>query len=282
MGQISEKVRERLEKTKSELASTFRGLGKSFEKRAEEVKTAAAGKSEKMMENIGRSGKDWGRSAWTFTKENPISISLAGLGLGILAVMGMRRSDGVQKEVSPGEGEYPGAVGYETGNQWGYFSQEGVGMDQFSEKIKSGKEAATSVVGRAEEGMGQAREKARQAREKARQARERAREAGERVSRQAHRARSGFRQWVQDYPLLAGLGVAALGAVVGLLIPETRREEEIMGETRDEFMERTKEMGRSAAEQVKTTLKQAGEAAKEKVEETLEQGMEKTEEMRTE
>jgi hypothetical protein len=62
---------------------------------------------------------------------------------------------------------------------------------------------------------------------------------------------------MQDNPLLVGAGALVLGAAFGLAIPETERENELMGEARDSMVERAQDMARNAASQVQNV---AGDA----------------------
>ena len=82
------------------------------------------------------------------------------------------------------------------------------------------------------------------------------------MGRESHR-RSGFassdmgdyipaqlrRTW-NDTPLLIGAASAILGAIVGLMAPETNRENQLMGETRDNMLDTVQETVRDKVNQV--------------------------------
>src|SRR4051812_17414203 len=70
-----------------------------------------------------------------------------------------------------------------------------------------------------------------------------ARETAARAQRTARRA------W-NDNPLLIGAASALLGAIVGLAVPETEREHELMGETRDNLVETVQETVREKVSSV--------------------------------
>jgi ElaB/YqjD/DUF883 family membrane-anchored ribosome-binding protein len=77
-----------------------------------------------------------------------------------------------------------------------------------------------------------------------------ARSATRRVS---HAARSGYHTadaWAHDNPLAAGAIAAALGIAVGLSAPSTHYEDELLGETRDQALERA----RAAANNLKANV----------------------------
>jgi hypothetical protein len=67
----------------------------------------------------------------------------------------------------------------------------------------------------------------------------------------------------KENPLGLGLGAAAVGVVVGLLIPTTRVENEKLGPMADQVKEQAKETGQEALERGKHVAEQAVETAKE-------------------
>src|SRR5215217_4862023 len=66
----------------------------------------------------------------------------------------------------------------------------------------------------------------------------------------AARAQQTARRTWDSNPLLVGAASALLGAIVGLAIPETEREHELMGETRDNLMDTVQETVRDKVSQV--------------------------------
>src|SRR5205085_8020599 len=74
------------------------------------------------------------------------------------------------------------------------------------------------------------------------------------------------RHFAGDNPFAAGAIAAAVGLAIGLAIPETERENEILGEARDSVVDRGKEAVRTAAERVQTAAGEvqrvAGDALK--------------------
>ncbi len=174
-----------------------------------------------------------------------------------------------------------------------YADMAGEKATQFTSQTREKAEHLTSQAReKAEHLTSQAREKAghltSQAREKAEhythQARERAEHFGsqarESVDRFSHRAsemgvmareravqaRSEFVEVMHDNPMIVVLGMFALGAAVGLSIPETRREDEMMGDIRDDLLERAQEAGRQTIDRVQHAASEVGRAAKEEAE----------------
>jgi len=64
------------------------------------------------------------------------------------------------------------------------------------------------------------------------------------------------RAWNQS-PLLVGAACAVLGAIVGLAVPETDREHQLMGETRDQVMDTVHEAVRDKVTDVKQAATEA-------------------------
>ena len=76
-------------------------------------------------------------------------------------------------------------------------------------------------------------------------------------------ARSRVQQFLRDNPLAAGALAAAVGASVGMALPETRRENEVMGDARDAIVDRAQEAARNAAVRVQDAARSVEEVAAE-------------------
>lgn len=79
----------------------------------------------------------------------------------------------------------------------------------------------------------------------------------------AMRARGRSREMMMDSPLILGLAAAAVGAVVGSMIPETERENELFGEKADRIKDRAADVARHGAEQAKHIAKDVASTASE-------------------
>lgn len=67
---------------------------------------------------------------------------------------------------------------------------------------------------------------------------------GQTLGRSMHTSTDWCGKVTNEYPTAAGAGILALGIITGLLIPHTRREDELVGDSVDRFKDRTKEKGR--------------------------------------
>ena len=92
-------------------------------------------------------------------------------------------------------------------------------------------------------------------------ARARVRDSGTRVRHATSHAGTRLQRFVRDNPLAAGAVAAAVGATVGMALPETRRENEVMGSARDAVVNRAQDAARQAAERVQDAAQRVGDVA---------------------
>lgn len=78
----------------------------------------------------------------------------------------------------------------------------------------------------------------------------------------ARQARTGFWQQMESNPLVMGAATLALGLIAGLSIPSTRKEDELMGETRDRLVDEVKERGQEVLEKGKQVANVAVDTVK--------------------
>lgn len=98
--------------------------------------------------------------------------------------------------------------------------------------------------------------------------RDRVSSAGERVSQlgqsarqQMDRAKGGVDYMMREQPLALGALGVAIGALFAAMAPRTRKEDELMGSTRDQLLDQAKEVGKEKLEQVKDVAKTVTETA---------------------
>ena len=69
-----------------------------------------------------------------------------------------------------------------------------------------------------------------------------ARQIRNRASQTTVRVRNGFERLLESNPLMVGAAAVAVGATIGLALPETESENEWLGETKDSVMERAQDV----------------------------------------
>jgi ElaB/YqjD/DUF883 family membrane-anchored ribosome-binding protein len=112
--------------------------------------------------------------------------------------------------------------------------------------------------------MGQARERMSDV---ASEVSERASEIGTKARQQTSRLKGTFEDTLEESPLAIAAGAVVLGLVVGLLLPRTERENEMMGPARDRLVSRAGDV----AERVKDATVEAGREVVDTVQEELQE-----------
>jgi ElaB/YqjD/DUF883 family membrane-anchored ribosome-binding protein len=150
--------------------------------------------------------------------------------------------------------------------------QEGV-TGRIADRASEVRDSVSATAGRVAERAGdlthQAGELAGRARERAGElggeVRERARDIGSRAKDQTRRAHGGLERLVEESPLAVAAAVAALGLACGFLVPETEREQRLMGPARDDLVNRAQ----GTARRVKDAAVEAGQELREVVREEV-------------
>jgi hypothetical protein len=70
----------------------------------------------------------------------------------------------------------------------------------------------------------------------------------EQAQYQALRLEDGFQRVLRESPLAVGAVTLALGTAVGLALPQTARENQLMGEARDSLLERAQDFAQETVE----------------------------------
>ncbi len=80
---------------------------------------------------------------------------------------------------------------------------------------------------------------------------------------QALRLEDGFQRVLRENPLAVGAVALALGAAVGLALPQTQRENQLMGEARDTLIERAQDLAQETIGKVQNVATEAQQTVKE-------------------
>jgi hypothetical protein len=72
---------------------------------------------------------------------------------------------------------------------------------------------------------------------------------------------------IEERPLAVGAAALAIGLLAGVALPATRREDQLLGDARDDLLDSAREAGRDAIEQGKEVARSAVERVKESVRE---------------
>ncbi|HKH12061.1 MAG TPA: DUF3618 domain-containing protein [Rubrobacter sp.] len=200
-------------------------------------------------------------------RANPLPAAMTGIGLGWL-LMSARQQSQAQPRI------YRDDVYRDPTNEYArevdeYPVRDGEGPDGSS---------AGEAIGRARDRVGEtathaqdkAGDVAHRAQDKAGDLGSRTREGASRLGsqarQQAQRAGSGFQRMLDENPLAVGALAVGAGAAIGLAIPETSKEHEVMGEARDTVVEKAQEKAQDAQQRVQRVAEEAQGAAQQEAE----------------
>ncbi len=246
------------------------------------VREATIGKAETMARHTADRARDVRHSIMDTIRDNPLPAAVTGIGLGWLMWNGRRHEQERDRNLYASGYDYGWDDDrYDRESRLRRRSETGAHDDRFgmendgSSRMEGVKERAGEMADRTREMMNEARERtadvADQVRDRAQDLADETRFAAHRVAERAryrsHRLEDSIDQTMHDNPLAIGAAAAALGLVVGLAAPSTRKEMEMMGGMRDRLRDRAKEATRDTAERVthvaEETIQQAKTVAKE-------------------
>jgi hypothetical protein len=193
-------------------------------------------------------------------QNNPLPVTLVGLGIGWLMWAGSR-DNGHPSRTRATASHTRDRMGAAVS---GAAVKAGEMIQGARERTGAARERMGGMVHSAQERMGDAGaymgEMAHGARYQVGEAADRMRHQ---LRSQSAQARDTFNYLRDEQPLILGVLSFALGAALGIGLPPTRREDELMGEMRDEAVHRAKEAGAEQLEKAKHMATAASEAAME-------------------
>jgi hypothetical protein len=118
--------------------------------------------------------------------------------------------------------------------------------DAVSNATERARDAVTGAGERARSAVGNVKGRTRQM----------ANRAQYQVGDAGRKARTQLQHWMEENPLAVGAVAMAVGAAVGMALPETRREQEMMGDARDRVMDRGREIANKAVDRATEAAQQ--------------------------
>jgi ElaB/YqjD/DUF883 family membrane-anchored ribosome-binding protein len=83
-----------------------------------------------------------------------------------------------------------------------------------------------------------------------------AQQLGSQAATQVNRAGGALQQVLHDNPLAVGAAALAVGAVVGLVVPQTQQEHQLMGPARDKLVVKAQDTAQEVAERVQSAAQE--------------------------
>ena len=187
------------------------------------------------------------RSAGQAVREHTVGLSIVGAVLGVF--VGARKLTNNRKsdDMTQYDDEFDAPNGA-AGRLAGIKEKAGQVRDTVAFKADAARDYTAEKLTAARQRAGETWETAR----------ERAGEYTESAKVQAQRARAKTAEGVDRNPLTAALIGAAAGAIIGALLPRTRRENQALGRTRDDLAEKAKSAARAARDAGQARFDQLG------------------------
>lgn len=256
-------IREQIEETRREMSETLDAIQEklSISNITEQVKdqvseqitgavetfkhsTAGAtlGQAQKIMKNLGQSIKktDFKKMA----SDNPLPLVLVGLGIGLLVISRARK--GASKKQVKYRYEAESRSNYDTESR---NTQSGPSTQaQIGEKARGVYQNVSDSAGAAYGSVSDTASK-----------------TYEKIGNLSGQLRNQYSHQLEENPLAVGAVALAVGAAVGMAIPSTRYEGELMGEARENLVSKAQGAAREAISKVEEVVGQAKEVISEQV-----------------
>jgi len=288
---LKEQAQEQISEVKEQVKEQVR---EQFHEAKEMVRAATIGRVEDMVQSAGDSVNDARYTVMETIRQNPIPAALVGIGLGWL-FMNRRSATPVRysgrgnvrgvSQYYDDRRPYDYAPGYSSGGMRGQ-SQGFVGnaVDRVQQTAGN---VAGSVTGTASNVAGTVSDTASNvvgavsdtasnvagtvsdtASNVASTVSDTASNLADQAQYQAQRLEDRFQHALTTNPLAVGAVALALGTAVGLTLPQTERENELMGEARDTLVDRAQEVASNTFEKVQRVASEVTTEAKETIRET--------------
>lgn len=225
-----------IRQTQERLGDTIEEIGERFNPRRlkEEVKHDIRDATIGRMENMAQQTADMmvgaQRTVSAMMRENPIPVAMVGIGLGWLIWSGAQRtSSAASKQSGTNNGRSYDATGSARGAFASAKEKAGDMVDTLKAKGSELAEGTQETLGRVETS---------------------AHDVAEFVADESRVQARKVQGLYQDSPLIMGAAIFALGLAGGLALPATRKEAELIGETRDNFVDKARDVAEDTKSKV--------------------------------
>ena len=284
----STKIESDIRQTRGRMDATLNELGDRLTARSLLNSALDWWESRSVGARTGGAKKDTYQAVARHVKEHPIPALLVGAGLAwmiIDATTSDEEKEGSYSGPAPYSGTRSGAATpydpseYQGNNQTETGGESGPGFAESAKgKLEHAKKAVADVAGATKEKAGAlgdaaseaAEDVGRRAQEVYQEGRSTALKMGRSIESGYHSSAKQLENAMEDYPLAVGIGFAALGALIGVLLPCTRREDELLGEQSDQLVKATKEKGQELLERGKVVAERVAGSA---LDEARQQGL---------
>lgn len=246
---ISRELREAKDKLQGEIEQTKAKVQEEIHEARAALREATVGKVEHMVHDARDTVTDAGSSVIETIKSNPVPAALVAVGLGWLFMSGRSSTS---RRMTGGRSH---AYGYETTQGPQRLLREGQryignaahsaseGLASLGHRVEAGASQLVNEAAGAAQGIGNrvshfAHDAAAGVEGFAGDAQAQGRRLAQDAGRQVRRAEQTFESTLRDNPLAVGAVALAVGAAIGLALPNTETEDEWMGAAKDRLFDR--------------------------------------------
>jgi ElaB/YqjD/DUF883 family membrane-anchored ribosome-binding protein len=252
-----EEIEREIEQTRDRMSRNIDELGDRLRPSnlKEEAKSAIKDAAQGAVSNVGEQARRTSSRLVEVIRENPLPVIAVGAGVTWLLT---------QRSKSDISGDRMARYAY-TGPE----RRQSHGIkDRVGSAVSGVKESVSEAVGGVTERASELKERAG----------ERIGDVGGQARWQSRRIKTNLEHAAEENPLALSIGAAVVGLALGLLLPGTQREDELMGSARDQLVdragktvERAKEAAVEAGREVKETVKAEVEQHKPEIKEVVQQ-----------
>jgi len=285
-----EVIQAEIEATRADMSQTINAIQDRLnpetlkEQAREMVHDATVGRAQEAVSNVSdRAQQMVGNNTIVETiRQNPIPAALAGVGLGWLWMNRSKRWHTEpyyyqpRRQTTQNEGQYysPGFQRYQQREER-YMAQQQSGGGRFSGvadsagsafgAVQSGaglavgsmQETAGAALGSVQEGAGQAFGTVQDS----------AGQLAGQVGQWGSQAQQKADQMISENPVPLGLIALGLGFAVGMMLPETEKERALMGEQRDQLLEKAQQKSQEVVQKVQSVAQDMTDTAQQSAQE---------------
>lgn len=208
-----------------------------------------------MVSNAGQTAQQAGSGIVDAIRRNPVPAAMVGIGLGWFAMSNRGSSSTSRYSDWSDGGRNWGDSNRMSGGSWdttGYGdSGSGFGGQGFTDKVgnTAGRvgDTAGQVVGNVQQTAGDVMQNVQQT----------AGQVPYQVQGVARQVQDNAGRMIQENPLAVGAIALALGTAVGMALPSTQKEQQILGQARDNLIDKAETKASDAMSKVEETAKQS-------------------------
>lgn len=288
--QNADEIKADIERTRNKMSNKIDEIQDRFrpeqlkDQAQEVVRSAVQDSTEAVVSYVRTHSRELSGTVMDTIKRNPVPAAMVGLGLGWImydSLTNRSSHKGDWNRPYGNGGQYSQRYGAQSTGQYGvphggYRGAEYGGQGQYgdqsgSEAWRKQEEQGDGITDRLRETMGEAREKVgdatNQVTDQIRDAGGRIQEMGSQIGQQVsdsteharhqmERVGSQAQDLIEENPFAVGLVALGVGVALGMALPSTRRENQMLGEWRDQAVDRARQTAGDVVQRVQEVVEE--------------------------